>query len=125
MSIITDKTVLVHIYSGLESKNQVTLGLLVALIAEKNDHKVTLFLAGDGVQILNCKKAGEIVGQGTGDLYEHLQNLKKSKVTIYVSGMSAKSRGYDEKLLDGYKAEFVMPDVLVEESIKADSVLCY
>ena len=125
MSIITDNTVLVHIYSGLESKNKITLGLLVALTAEKNDHKVTLFLAGDGVQILNCKKAGEIVGQGTGDLYEHLQNLKNSKVTIFVSGMSAKSRGYDEKLLDGYTAEFVMPDVLVEESIKADSVLCY
>ena len=125
MSIITDNTVLEHIYSGLESKNKVTLGLLVALTAEKNDHKVTLFLAGDGVQILNCKKAGEIVGQGTGDVYAHLQNLKKSKVTIYVSGMSAKSRGYDEKLLDGYTAEFVMPDVLVEESIKSDSVLCY
>jgi len=125
MSIITDNTLLVHIYSGLESKNKITLGLLVALTAEKNDHKVTLFLAGDGVQILNSKKAGEIVGQGTGDLYEHLQNLKNSKITIYVSGMSAKSRGYDEKLLDGYTAEFVMPDVLVEESIKADSVLCY
>ena len=125
MSIITDNTVLVHIYSGLESKNKITLGLLVALTAEKNDHKVTLFLAGDGVQILDCKKAGEIVGQGTGDLYEHLQNLKNSKITIYVSGMSAKSRGYDEKLLDGYTAEFVMPDVLVEESIKADIVLCY
>ena len=125
MSIITDNTVLVHIYSGLESQNKVTLGLLVALTAEKNDHKVTLFLAGDGVHILNCKKPGEIVGQGTGDLYEHLQNLKNSKVTIFVSGKSAKSRGYDEKLLDGYTAEFVMPDVLVEESIKADSVLCY
>jgi len=125
MSIITDNTVLVNIYSGLESKNKITLGLLVALTAEKNDHKVTLFLAGDGVQILNCKKAGEIVGQGTGDLYEHLQNLKSSKITIYVSGMSAKSRGYDDKLLDGYTAEFVMPDILVEESIKADSVLCY
>ena len=125
MSIITDNKVLVHIYSGLESQNKVTLGLLVALTAEKNDHKVTLFLAGDGVHILNCKKPGEIVGQGTGDLYEHLQNLKNSKVTIFVSGKSAKSRGYDEKLLDGYTAEFVMPDILVEESIKADSVLCY
>ena len=125
MSIITDNTMLVHIYSGLESKNKITLGLLVALTAEKNDHKVTLFLAGDGVQILNCKKAGEIVGEGSGDLYEHLQNLKNSKVTIYVSGMSAQSRGYDEKLLNGFTAEFVMPDVLVEESIKADSVLCY
>ena len=125
MSIITDNTVLVHIYSGLEYQNKITLGLLVALTAEKNDHKVTLFLAGDGVKILDCKKAGEIVGQGTGDLYEHLQNLKNSKITMYVSGMSAKSRGYDEKLLDGYSAEFVMQDVLIEESIKADSVLCY
>ena len=73
----------------------------------------------------SCKKAGEVVGQGTGDLYDHLENLKNSKVSIYVSGLSAKSRGYDEKLLDGFTAEFVMPDVLVEESIKADSVLCY
>ena len=125
MSIITDNKVLVHIYSGLESKNRVTLGLLAALTAEKNDHKVTLFLAGDGVHILNCNEAGEIVGQGTGDLYEHLLKLKNSKISIYVSGISAKSRGYDENLLDGYKAEFAMPDVLVEESIKADSVLCY
>ena len=109
----------------MECKNKLTLGLLVALTAEKNDHKVTLFLAGDGVEALNCKKAGEIVGQGTGDLYEHLENLKNSNVTIYVSGLSAKSRGYDESLLEGYKAEFGMLDVLVDESIKADSILCY
>ncbi len=125
MSIITDNTVLVHIYSGLDSINKVTLGLLVALEAEKNDHKVTLFLAGDGVNLLSCKKAGEIVGQGTGDLFDHLENLKNSKVRIYVSKASAKSRGYDEKLLKGYSAEFAMPDVLVDESIKADSILCY
>jgi len=68
---------------------------------------------------------GEIVGQGTGDLYEHLESLKNTNATIFVSGMSAKARGYDETLLDGYKAEFAMPDKLVEESIKSDSVLCY
>ncbi len=50
----------------------------------KNYHKVTISLAEDGVNNLNCKKAGEIVGQDTGDLYEHLENLKNSKVTIYV-----------------------------------------
>ena len=111
--------------AGQNPKIKVTLGLLVALEAEKNDHKVTLFLAGDGVNLLSCKKAGEVVGQGTGDLYDHLENLKNSKVSIYVSGLSAKSRGYDEKLLEGYNAEFAMPDVLVDESIKADSVLCY
>ncbi len=125
MSIIADNKVLVNIYSGLKSKNKVTLGLLAALTAENEGHQVTLFLEGEGVNILNCKTAGEIVGKGTGDLYEHLENLKNSNVTIYVSEMSAQSRGYDKKLLNGYKAEFVMPNVLIEESIKADSVLCY
>ena len=125
MSIIADNKVLVNIYSGLKSKNKVTLGLLAALTAENEGHQVTLFLEGDGVNILNCKTAGEIVGKGTGDLYEHLENLKNSNVTIYVSEISAKSRSYDKTLLHGYKAEFVMPNVLIEESIKADSVLCY
>ena len=117
--------VLVHIHSDLELKNKVTLGLMVALAAEKSGHDVTLFLAADGVNILNCKNAGEIVGQGTGDLHEHLENLKNTDVAIFVSGMSAKARGYDETLLEGYKAEFAMPEKLVEESIKSDSVLCY
>ena len=83
----------------------------------KNDHKVTIFFAEDGVNILNCNKAGEIVGQDTGDLNEHLENLKNSKVTIYISGLSAKSRGYDEKLFEGLNTEFTLPDVLVDESI--------
>ena len=116
---------LVHIHSDLEFKIKVTLGLMIALAAEKKGHEVTLFLAADGVNILNCKSAGEIVGQGTGDLHEHLENLKNTNVAIFVSGMSAKARGYDETLLDGYKAEFAMPDKLIEESIKSDSVLCY
>ena len=42
-----------------------------------------------------------------------------------MSGLSAKSRGYDETLLAGYNAEFAMLDVFVDESIKADCVLCY
>ncbi len=125
MSIIADNKVLVNIHSGLKSKNKVTLGLMTALTAENEGHQVTLFLEGNGVNILNCKTAGEIVGKGSGDLHDHLENLKNSKVTIYVSEMSAKSRGYDKTLLNGYKAEFVMPNVLIEESIKADSVLCY
>ena len=101
MSIIADNKVLVNIYSGLKSKNRVTLGLMAALTAENEGHQVTLFLEGNGVNILNCKTAGEIVGKGTGDLYDHLENLKNSKITIYVSEMSAKSRGYDKTLLNG------------------------
>ena len=42
---------LVHIHSDLEFKNKVTLGLMIALAAEKKGHEVTLFLAADGVNI--------------------------------------------------------------------------
>ena len=80
--------VLIHIHSDVEFKNKVTLGLMVALAAEKKGHDVTLFLAADGVHVLNCKSAGEIVGQGTGDLHEHLENLKNTSVTLFLNSTS-------------------------------------
>ena len=98
---------------------------MVALTAIKKNHDVTLFLAADGVHLLNCKNNQEIVGLGTGDLYEHLNNLKEANTKILVSGKSAKARGYDESLLEGYNAEFTMPDKLIDESLQSDSVLCY
>ena len=78
-----------------------------------------------GFHILNCKSLGEIGVQGTGDLYEHLAKLKKTNAIMFVLGMSAKARGYNESLLEGYNAEFAMPDKLIEEPLKSDSVLCY
>ena len=116
---------LVHIHSHPELKNNVTMGLLVAVTGLNDGHDVELFLAADGVHLLNCKNAGEIVGQGTGDVKVHLDILRENDVRIFVSGMSSKARGYDESLLDGYNAEFAMPDTLIKRSLAADSVLCY
>ena len=116
---------LVHIHSHPEMTNKVTLGLLAAVTGLKSRHDVEVFLAADGVHLLNCKEEGEIVGQGTGDLKSHLDVLKEANTKIFVSGMSAKARGYDESLLIGYNAEFAMPDVLIKSSIEADTVLCY
>ena len=116
---------MVHIHSHPEMVNKVTLGLLVAVSGLESGHDVKVFLAADGVHLLNCKNEGEIVGQGTGDAKVHLDALKEGNVKIFVSGMSAKARGYDEALLDGYNAEFSMPVVLISSSIEADSVLCY
>ena len=116
---------LVHIHSHPELKNNVTMGLLVAVTGLKDGHDVELFLAADGVHLLNCRNEGEIVGQGTGDVKVHLDVLKERNVKFFVSGMSSKARGYDESLLDGYNAEFAMPDTLIKRSLEADSVLCY
>ena len=46
-------------------------------------------------------------------------------IKLFVSGMSAKARGYDESLLNGFNAEFAMPDKLLELSTESDTVLCY
>ena len=42
--------VLVHIHSGPEAPNKVTLGALVAATAATDGHDVTVFFAGDGAK---------------------------------------------------------------------------
>ena len=116
---------LIHIHSGPDLKNKATLAMLVALTAFKKGDEVNIFLAADGTHLLNIKNDGEVVGQGTGDLKNHLDELKKNNIKLYVSGMSAKARGYDESLLNGFNAEFSMPDKLLALSIESNSVLCY
>ena len=58
-------------------------------------------------------------------LQEHLDFLQSANTTLWVSGMSAKARGYNENLLEGFNAQFAMPNRLVEASLEADTVLCY
>ena len=48
--------ILVHIHSGPDLKNKATLGMLVAVSAIKDGHDVSLFLAADGVHLLNAVK---------------------------------------------------------------------
>ena len=117
--------VLIHIHSGPDLKNKATLGMLVALTAFKNGNEVNIFLAADGTHLLNIKSEGEIVGQGTGDLKIHLDEIKENNIKLFVSGMSAKARGYDDSLLSGFNAEFSMPDKLLELSKQSNAVLCY
>ena len=66
---------LIHIHSGPDLKNKATLGMLVAVSAFNKGNEVNIFLAADGVHLLNTKKEGEVVGQGKGDLKNHLDSL--------------------------------------------------
>ena len=115
---------LIHIHSGPEVKNKLTLGLLVAATAIQKGHNVEIFFAADGVHALGSKE-GDVVGEGTGDASLHLKALNDANVKMYVSGMSAKARGYTDNLLEGFNASFAMPDQLIECSLEADVVLCY
>ena len=46
---------LVHIYSHPQMKNNVTMGLLVAVTGLREGHDVEIFFSADGVHLLNCK----------------------------------------------------------------------
>ena len=117
--------ILIHIHSGPDMPNKATLGCLVGLKAAEAGHDVSVFFAADGVHLLAPASIASVVGQGTGTLAESIPALKAAGAQFFVSGMSAKARGYDDSLLDGHPAQFAMPDKLIELSLSADSVLCY
>tara|TARA_S200000501_G_C20355340_1_gene539466 strand:+ start:112 stop:561 length:450 start_codon:yes stop_codon:yes gene_type:complete len=115
----------IHITSGPEQFNRVTLALLVAKTGVDEGHNVEVFFAADGVHLLNCSERGQVVGEGTGDAFDYMQNLKASNTKLFVSRMSAEGRGYDDRLLDGFNASFATPKILLERSSAADVVLSY
>lgn len=116
---------LVHVTTGPEDATKAALAFLVASTAQKEGHTVQMFIAGDGVSLLEPEIVGSLEGKGTGKLKEHLEALKAGNARLYLSGMSAKARGLDETLLQGLPAEFAMPAVLVRLAAEADVVLTY
>ena len=116
---------LVHIHTGPENPNKATLGCLIALTALKDGHEVNVFMAGDGVHLLTPESIASLEGQGTGALRDHIPAIAEAGGHFFVSGMSAKARGYDDSLLNGHPAEFAMPNKLVALAAEAETVLCY
>ena len=79
--------ILVHIHSGPDLKNKATLGMLVAVSAIKDGHDVSLFLAADGVHLLNCIETGKVMLEGSADSL-----LNNDKVKELYLGISKKGR---------------------------------
>jgi predicted peroxiredoxin len=116
---------LVHITHGPEHPTRAALGFLVARTALEEGHQVSLFLAGDGAQLLRDAVLDSLVGLGTGALREHYDAIVAGGGRFYVSGMSAKGRGVTAAELEGKPAEMAMPAVLVRLAFEHDRVLTY
>lgn len=116
---------LIHIHTGPGNPTKATLGCLVAATALKAGHDVRIFMAGDGVRLLDPEVIDSLEGEGTGKMKDHIPEIAAHGGRFYLSGMSAKARGYDDGLLEGHPAEFAMPDVLVGLADEAATVLCY
>jgi predicted peroxiredoxin len=117
-------SLLVHVTHGPEAPTRAALALLVARAAVEEGHEVTLFLAGDSVQLLRGAVLDNLSGLGTGSLRESFDAIAASGARIYASGMSSKSRGLAaEDLPKG--AEMAMPQRLVQLTFECDRVLTY
>jgi predicted peroxiredoxin len=118
-------TLLIHITCGPEAPTRAALGLLVAQAAVDDGHRVAVFLAGDGVQLIRDPVLDALTGLGTGSLRESFDAVASRGGRFYVSGMSSKARGVIDSDLVGKPAEFAMPKRLVELTFEADRVLTY
>lgn len=116
---------LVHIHTGPDNPTKASLGFLVAATAAKEGHETSLFLAGDGVLLLDEVALSGLEGKGTSNLRNHFDAICSAGGRFYVSGMSTKARGMDEAILNDKPAELAMPDVLVRLAAEADVVLTY
>lgn len=117
--------ILVHVTHGPENPTRAALAFLIARTAIEEGHIVTLFLAGDAVQLLRDNVLDNLVGLGTGKLREHYDIIVKSGSKFYLSGMSSKARGLTEAELKGKPAELAPPNVLLKLSLEHDRMFTY
>ena len=116
---------LVHVTHGPEHSTRAALGFLVARAAIEEGHEVSLFLAGDAVQLLRDAVLDSLSGLGTGSLRESYEAIAAGGGRFYLSGMSSQARGVTPDDLDGKPAEMAMPKVLVQLAFEHDRVLTY
>lgn len=117
--------ILVHVTTAPDDPTKAALSFLIAKTALAEGHEVNLFLAGEAVRLFDPQVMDTVQGVGTGSLQEHFEAIVQSGGQFYLSGMSAKARGYDESLLEGKPAQFAMPDVLVKLLVESDKSLTY
>ena len=67
--------ILVHVTIGPENPTRAALALLVAKSAVEEGHSVSLFLAGDAVQLIRDAVLDNLAGLGTGILREHFDAI--------------------------------------------------
>jgi len=117
--------ILVHVTHGPEHPTRAALGFLIAKIALDEGHEVSMFLAGDAVQLVRDAVLDNLAGLGTGKLRESFDAIASGGGRLYLSRMSGNARGVTDSDLDNKPVEFVMPRKLLELSLEADRMFTY
>lgn len=115
----------VNVTHGPEHPTRAALGFRIAGIAADEGHQVSVFLAGDAVQLLRDGVLDNLVGLGTGALRDTYNAIVAGGGRFYLSRLSGDSRGVSDADIEGKPAEFVMPDKLLHLCLEADRTLTY
>jgi predicted peroxiredoxin len=118
-------TILVHLTHGPENPTRAALALLVARTAIEAGDTVTIFLAGDAVQLMRDAVLDNLSGLGTGKLRESFDAIVKGGGRFYLSGMSSNTRGITDSDRRGKAAEFATPSVLLRPAKEHDRMFVY
>jgi len=117
--------ILVHVTHGPEQPTRAALAFLVAKTAIDEGHRVTLFLAGDAVQLLRDSVLDSVTGVGTGRLRDHYDAIVKGGGRFYLSGMSSSARGLSAADLKDKPAELAPPAVLLRLALEHERMFTY
>lgn len=117
--------ILVHITHGPEHPTRAALGFAVAYAAVEQGHEVSVFLAGDAVQLIRAGVIDNLAGLGTGNLRELLDGAVAGGARFYLSGGSSRARGVAEEDLAVANARFAAPADLVRLSLEHDRMFTY
>jgi len=119
------KSLLIHLTQGPENPTRSALAFLVARAAIEEGHTVSLFLAGDAVQLMRDEVLDQLNGLGTGSLRESFTAVVRGGGRFYLSTGSSKARGITEAIIKDKSAEFATPAVLVRLTLSHDRALTY
>src|SRR4030067_2555016 len=117
--------ILVHVTHGPEQPTRAALAFLVAKSAIDEGHMVSLFLAGDAVQLAREAGLDNITGPGTGKLRDLYDAIASGGGRVFLSGMSSKARRLSEADLSGKPMEFATPNVLVRLALENDRMFTF
>lgn len=119
------QSLLIHVTQGPENPTRAALAFLVAKAAVEEGHSVSLFLAGDAVQLIREEVLDSLNGLGTGSLRESFNAVVKGGGKIYLSSGSSKARGVTEASIKDKPVAFSSPAVLVRLAVSHDRTLTY
>jgi predicted peroxiredoxin len=117
--------ILVQVTYGPENPTRAALAFTVAKSAIDEGHSVSVFLAGDAVQLIRDAVLDNLVGMGTGKLRETYDAIVVGGGRFYVSRVSARARAVTDADLDGKPAKFAPLTLLIRLSLEHDRIFTY